>query len=126
MEAFDHRVDELLFHRVVGRVLLLMLELLAQILFQLIQGVEFADVLGKLIVGRGQLLALDFMQLALEYHRLAGELLRMVFFGEGDVNVKLLLGAVAGDLLFKSGDKLAGSQLERIALALSAVKGNAV
>lgn len=126
VKALDHRVDQLLFHRVVSRMLFLMLQLLPQVLFQFIQSIELADILGKLVIEHGQLLALNLMKLALENDRLACQLLGVILLGEGDVDVEFILSVVADNLLLKAGNKLTCAQLERIALALTTVEGSPI
>ena len=61
----------------------------------------------------------------MEHHGLTGQLL-VVVLGEGDVDVLLLTGAHADDLLLKAGNKLAGAQLQVKVVALAALEGNAI
>ena len=49
-----------------------------------------------------------------------------VVLGEGDVDVLLLTGLHADDLILKAGDKAAGAQLQVEVLTLAALEGNAV
>ena len=60
----------------------------------------------------------------MEDHGLAGQL-GGVILGEGDVDVLLLAGLHADDLVLKAGHEAAGAQLQVVALALAAVKGHA-
>lgn len=81
------------------------LDALADGVLQLVESVVLADVLGKVVVQLGQLLVLDLMQLDLEGGVLAGQFLSLVLLGELDVDVELLAGLVADDLLLKPGMK---------------------
>lgn len=85
------------------------LDALADGVLQLVESVVLADVLGKVVVQLGQLLVLDLMQLDLEGGVLAGQLLSLVLLGELDVDVELLAGLVADDLLLEAGDEGAGA-----------------
>ena len=49
-----------------------------------------------------------------------------VVLGEGDVDVLLLAGLHADDLILEAGDKAAGAELEVEVLTLAALEGNAV
>ena len=60
----------------------------------------------------------------MEDHGLAGQL-GGVILGESDVDVLLLTGLHADDLIFKTGHEAAGAQLQVVTLALAAVKGHA-
>ena len=62
----------------------------------------------------------------MKHHRLTGQLLGMVFFGEGHVNVLLFAGGHAHHLLFKAGNEGAGAQNQVKSLALTTFKGYAV
>ena len=81
------------------------LDTLADRVLQLVQGVVLADVLGEIVIQFGQLLVLDLVQLDLEGGVLASQLLSLVLLGELDVDVKLLTGLVANDLLLEAGDE---------------------
>ena len=61
----------------------------------------------------------------MEDDRLAGQLFRVVL-GEGDVDVLLIAGLQADELLLKPGHKRVGAQLQRVALGRTAVKRLAV
>ena len=65
------------------------------------------------------------MALDLEDHSLSGKL-RVVILGEGDINVLLVSGFHAGDLLFKAGDKAVRPQLQTVIGPLASVKGLAI
>ena len=66
------------------------------------------------------------MQLDLEGGVLAGQLLSLVLLGELDVDVELLAGLVADDLLLEAGDEGAGAQHQRVVLSLAALESNTV
>ena len=88
--------------------------------------VVLADVLGEIIIQFGQLLVLDLVQLDLEGGVLASQLLSLVLLGELDVDVKLLTGLVADDLLLEAGDEGTAAQHQRVVLSLAAVESNAI
>ena len=102
------------------------LDALADRILQLIEGVILADVLGKVVVQRGQFLVLHVVQLDLEGSVLAGQLLSLVLLGELDVDVELLAGLVADDLLLEAGDEGAGAQHQRVVLGLAALESDAI
>ena len=92
----------------------------------LVEGVELADVLYELVVNIRKLLALQLVQLALEYSRLASEVLSLVVLGECNVYVELLTDVLSNDLILETGDKGTGTQLQGELLALAALESNAV
>ena len=102
------------------------LDTLADRVLQLVQGVVLADVLGEIVIQFGQLLVLDLVQLDLEGGVLASQLLSLVLLGELDVDVELLAGLVADDLLLETGDEGAGAQHQRVVLGLAALESDAV
>ena len=102
------------------------LDTLADRVLQLVQSVVLADVLGEIVIQFGQLLVLDLVQLDLEGGVLASQLLSLVLLGELDVDVKLLTGLVANDLLLEAGDEGAAAQHQRVVLSLAAVESNAI
>ena len=61
----------------------------------------------------------------MEHDLLAGEILGVVL-GEGDVDVLLLTGLHADDLILKAGNEAARADLQLVVLALAALEGNAV
>ena len=65
------------------------------------------------------------MDLHLEDHGLAGQI-RMIVLGEGDVQILLVAGLGAHQLLFEAGDEAVGTQLQAVVLTLAAVEGLAV
>ena len=102
------------------------LDTLADRVLQLVQGVVLADVLGEIVIQFGQLLVLDLVQLDLEGGVLASQFLSLILLGELDVDVKLLTGLVANDLLLESGDEGTAAQHQRVVLSLAAVESNAI
>ena len=102
------------------------LDTLADRVLQLVQSVVLADVLGEIVIQFGQLLVLDLVQLDLESGVLASQLLSLILLGELDVDVKLLTGLVADDLLLEAGDEGTAAQHQRVVLSLAAVESNAI
>ena len=66
------------------------------------------------------------MDLHLKHSVFTGQILCLVLLRESYIHIKFLFGLVTGHLLLKAGDKGTGAQLQRIVLALAAVKCNAV
>ena len=97
-------------------------QLFADVRFHLIQRVELAAILRKIVVELRQFAGLDLVQLALEHRGLALELFRVILLREGDADVKFLVDLLADDLLLKARDKLAGTEHQRLMLALAARK----
>ena len=121
----DHLLHQGVLKVALGLGLPALLELLAQVLLQVRQGLELGHVLGELVVHHGGLLLLDLMQLHVEDHALTGQLC-VVVLGEGDVDVALVAGLHADELLLKAGDEGPGAQLQAVALGLAALEGHAV
>ena len=88
--------------------------------------IKLRNILCKLIVDLGLDGLLDFMDLALKDSGLSSKFLRMILLGEGDVNVLLIPGFQADQLIFKPGDELTGTDNEGVILRLAALKRNAV
>ena len=65
------------------------------------------------------------MDLHLEDHGLAGQV-SVIILGESDVNVLLVAGLHADDLLLKAGNEAVRTQLQAVVLALAAIKRLAV
>ena len=65
------------------------------------------------------------MDLHLEHDSLACQL-GGVLLGEGDVQILLIAGLQANQLLLKTGNKAAGTQLQAVVLALAALESNAI
>ena len=102
------------------------LDTLTDRVLQLVQSVVLADVLGEIVIQLGQFLVLDLVQLDLEGGILASQLLSLVLLGELDVDVELLAGSVANDLLLEAGDEGTAAQHQRVVLSLAAVESNAI
>ena len=103
----------------------LVCHLLLDIGLQLLQGIKLGHVLGELVIDSGQLLDLDLVDLHVEHHRLAGQLGSIVL-GEGDVDILLLTGLHADQLILEAGDEAAGADLQIKGLALAALEGHAL
>ena len=68
-------LDQGVLKSVLSGVLAAGLQLVAQVFLQIGQGLKLGHVLGKLVIHRGKLLLLDLVDLDLEHHRGAGQLL---------------------------------------------------
>ena len=101
-------------------------QLLLQIGLQLIQGLKLRDVLGELIIQSGSLGLLDLVHLDLEHDRSTGQLSGSIILGEGDIDVLLLAGGSAHQLILEAGDEGTGTQLQGILLGLAALESDAV
>ena len=110
---------------VLGLLVVLLLQLLAQVGLILLQGVELGHVLGELIVQLGKLREGDGVELDLEDHGFAGQIFH-IGLGEGDVQILFLADLHAGHLLLKAGNEGVGAQLQLVTLGLAAVKALAV
>ena len=66
------------------------------------------------------------MELDFEDSGFALQVLRMVFLGEGHIDVELVAGAVAHNLILEAGDELAGAKGQGEFLRFAAVESNAV
>ena len=95
------------------------------VVLELLERLKLGNVLGELIVERRGLLFLDLVDLDVEHDLLAGEIPGVVL-GEGDVDVLLLTGLHADDLILKAGNEAARADLQLVVLALAALEGNAV
>ena len=102
-----------------------LLEVLFRVLLELVNGVILGDVEDEVVVELRKLFLLDVVEFDLEGGVLASQVLNIVV-RELDVDVKLLTGLVADDLILEAGDELAGSQGELVALALAAFECLAV
>ena len=125
LDAVGHLLHQGVLKGTLGGGLAVVRQLLAGIGLQLLQGVEFGHVLGELVVDGGDLLVLDLVDLHMEHHGLTGQLGGIVL-GECDVDVLLLAGLHAHQLIFKAGDEAAGADLQVEVLTLAAVEGHAV
>ena len=101
-------------------------QLLAHLLAELFHGVHAAHFLGKVAVHGRQLAHAHVVQLDLEHHSLAGQVLCMVALREGDVDVEFVACLVAQDAVLKAGDHAAAAQLHGLVLCGAALEGHAV
>ena len=125
LDALGHLGHQHILKGVLGGGGALVGHLLLDVGLQLLQRVELGHVLGELVVDGGQLLDLDLVDLDVEHHGLAGQLGGVVL-GEGDVDVLLLAGLHADELILEAGNEAAGADLQIKSLALAAVEGHAL
>ena len=102
------------------------LQALADVAAQFVHGLELADVGGEGVVQVGDDLLLDLLDGHGELRLLAGELLRVVVLGEGDVEGLLGAGRQPEELLFEPRDEVAAADLVHLVLALRALDKLAV
>ena len=74
----------------------------------------------------GSSLYLTSCSLILKTAGLASQLGSLILLGERDVDVKLLAGGVADDLILKAGDEAAAAQGQAVVLSLAALESNTV
>jgi len=74
----------------------------------------------------GSCRTLNVVELYLEHHSLACQLLGAVTLREGDMELKLIPGLVAQDAVLKAGDHAAAAQLHGLVLCGAALEGHAV
>ena len=89
------------------RFLLTVKSLFLKVCLKLLESIELAYVLRKLIVNLRKLANLYLMQLYLENSFLTCKLFGTVILGEGNVYVKLVADVLSDNLLLKAGNKLA-------------------
>ena len=122
-------VDELLQNGALESALSLgltaLLELLAQVLLEVSQGLKLRHILSELVVRLRDLGLLDLLDLHVEHHSLAGQILHIVL-GEGDVQILLIAHAQANELILKAGHEGAGADLQAVIGALAALEGLAI
>ena len=124
--VFDYSADQAVFHVNLCFFVSFLLQFFLNILFQVCQGVEFADVFYKLIVQSRQLLLLNSVYLYFKDNCLTFEVLCMVIFREGNVYFELVAFFVTNYLLFKARDELTGAEYQREVFTLAAFECNAV
>ena len=122
----DEGIEHCIFKSRGCRPLCIFLHPLLHIRPELLSGFKVGGVLCKVIVKLRQLLDADAVDLDLEGGRLAGKIGHLVILREGDADFKLLADAVADELILKARDELTAADGQREALALAAVKCNAV
>ena len=103
-----------------------LLQVGADISLQLIQSLEGACLLGKLIIQGRQNLSLDALDSALEHCWLALQLLSVILLREGYVYILLLANLGADQLILKARNEAVGADLQRVVLALAAGKSLAI
>ena len=108
--VLDNGGDQAVFHVNLRLLVRFLLQFFLDVLLQVRQGVKLADILCKLVVQSRQLLLLNCVYLYLEDNRLTLEVLCMVIFREGDVQLELVASLVADNLLLKARDELAGAE----------------
>ena len=94
----------------------------ADVVLQLFERVEFAYVLGELIVEFRQLLHAYIVNFAAEDRFFSREIFRVIIFGERNAHVDLVTGLCPDQLLFESGNKAARSQHERLVFGGAALE----
>ena len=100
-------------------------EVLFDVLFVLVEGVIFGNVHGEVIVQFRKLLLLDGVQFDFEDSVFRCELFDIVL-RELDIDVEFLADFVADDLIFETGDELAGAEGQLVAFALAAFECDVV
>src|SRR5207302_918923 len=103
-----------------------LLQAAGEIVAQLLQRVEAAGLGGEVVVELGQALGLDLGDGHLEGRGLPAEVAALVVLGEGDLDLALLAGARADQLLLEAGNQPARAELEQLIAALSALEWLAV
>ena len=88
--------------------------------------VEFTYILCKFVVKLSEFLALDFVNLALEYCGLACKIFSIVIFGECYVYVEFFINILAYNLFFKTGNESAAADFKAEVFCLAAFKSLAV
>ena len=126
LDLLDDGVGQLIVEITLGFTLKALCDLLLELVAILGDGILLGYILDEIIVYLGELLGLDLMELDLENSVLALEVLRLILLGELDVDIELVAGVVADDLLLKAGDEVAGAELEVIFLRLAALERLAV
>ena len=94
--------------------------------FIFIQCVEFGNILREFIVESGELLELQGIELRLEDGFLSRKIFCVIVLGEGDLDIKLVTGFLADDLLFEAGDEGTRAERQVVLFRLAALKGYAV
>src|SRR5699024_7863007 len=122
----DNLLDQVVFDLLVSLLGIVIGNTLADRILESVEGVILADIHREIVVESGQLLVLDLMKLDLEGGVLAGQFGSLILLRELDIDIKLLTGAVADDLLLKARDKGAAAKHEVVVLGLAALKCNAI
>ena len=101
-------------------------DFLADVGAQLLEGVELGGVGGELVVELGQDFLPHLFHLDREDRVFAGQVLGLVVLGEGDLDLDLVAGLGAGQLLLEALDQRARAELQQVVLGLAALEGAAV
>ena len=118
-------VEQLALHLRAGQTGGLLLELAAQQALELLEAFE-AQVLGEIVVDLGFARHLHRVDGDVEGGVLALEVLGRIVGREGDLDLALLAGLHADELVLEAGDQAAGAKLDRLALGGAAVEGDAI
>jgi hypothetical protein len=97
-----------------------------QLLLELGEAFAASDFAGKFIIGFILAVCADFLDGAAESGILSGHVLDGVHHGESNLNLNLLAGGLADQLIFETGDEIAAAKGEGIVLGVTAFKGFAV
>ena len=111
-ELFDHFVFKGALRAVFGG----FFQALAYGSLVFLQRIAIGNVLGKLIVQRGQFLHADGIDLHLEGGGLALEVFSVVFLGEGHVDLHLVANVLAHQLILEARNEVAGTDHQRLPL----------
>ena len=109
-----------------GAGVLAVVQLLAHLFPECFHGIHLAHFLGKIAVQGGQLADADIDQLDLEDNGLSGQVLDVIAYREGDVDLEFLAALVAQNAVLKAGDHPAAAQLQGLVLCGTALEGLAV
>ena len=96
------------------------------VISKLFHRVELGGFGGEVVVELGQDLFADLFDLDREDRVFAGELLGLVVVGEGHLDLALLAGLGAGQLLLEALDQAAAAELEQVVAGGTALEGLAV
>ena len=115
-DGVDGRLAEL----ALDRALLGLLDALLDLRAQLVEGVVPACLDREVVVELGQPLLLDLLDVDGEDGVLAGQVLGLVVVGEGDLDLALLAGRDAAQLLLEARDQPAGAELGDVTARVAA------
>ena len=123
--ALCELVEQLALHVGARQPVVLLLDLAAQQLLQLIEALE-TQVLRELVVDRVLARGRHRLDDEVEGRRLPGELLGGIIVGEGDRDLLLVARLDAHDLVLEAGDQATRADLDRHVGARAALEGDAV
>ena len=118
----DRRDPEVLLDPLADR----LAEALLDVGAQLLEGVELGGFGGEVVVELGQDLFAHLLDLDREDRVFAGELLGLVVVGEGHLDLALVAGLGADQLLLEALDQAAAAELEQVVGGGAALEGLAV